>query len=244
MENKIIYLKDLIKNRLREDSSFEIILGEDNKGEIVTKELDNLLIGGHTSTGKSVFLNSVIYTLLSAFSPEELELVLIDPKISEFYIYEESKYLRGKVNYSVNDGIVALKDCVLEIERRKKENRKNPQIIILIDEFSDLVIGNSKGEELICRIAKEGKEVGVHIILSSSIASEKVFTEKIKECISRRLVGAVASKENSLLLLEEEGAELLDGHGDMIFKDMSTREMVRVQTPYISVEDIRFLKSY
>lgn len=77
-----------------------------------------------------------------------------------------------------------------------------------------------------------------------NLVSEKVFTEKVKECISKRLVGAVVSRENSLSLLEEEGAELLGGHGDMIFKDMSTREMVRVQTPYISVEDIRFLKSY
>ncbi|MDD4382338.1 MAG: FtsK/SpoIIIE domain-containing protein, partial [Candidatus Dojkabacteria bacterium] len=199
---------------------------------------------GHTSTGKSVFLNSVIYTLLSAFSPQELELVLIDPKISAFNIYEGIKYLRGKVNYSVDDGIVALKDCVLEIERRKKENNKNPQIVILIDEFSDLVIGDSENEELICRIAKEGKEVGVYIILSSSMVSEKVFTERVKECISKRLVGAVVSRENSLSLLEEEGAELLEGHGDMIYKEMSTREMVRVQTPYVSVEDIRFLKSY
>ncbi len=235
MNNRIVYLKDLIKEKGREDNKPQVILGKDSKGEIVTKELDNLLISGHTHSGKSMFLNSVIYTLLNTSSSEDVELVLIDTKFAGFYIYKGIKYLRGKVNQFLDESIDALKGCVLEIERRKKENVNSPNIVILIDEFA--VIGEPISEELICRIAKEGKEVGIYIILSSSMASERVFTEKIRDSISKRLVGSVVSKEDSLLLLNEEGAEKLLGNGDMIFKDMDTKESIRVQTPYISIED-------
>jgi len=238
MNRGYIYLKDLIKDKLRDDYLPQIILGKDRKGDLITKELDNLLISGHTHSGKSMFLDSLIYTLLNRFSPEELELVLIDIKCVEFKVYEGIKYLRGKVNQNIDDSINALEDCILEIERRKRENVRGKSIVILIDEFADLVIGDPRSEELISEIAKEGKEVGIYIILSSSMASERVYTEKIKRSIPKRLIGSVSSKENSLLLLDEEGAEELLGNGDMIFKDMDTKEKIRVQTPYISTEDI------
>jgi len=234
MNREYIYLKDLIKERLREDYPLFMILGKDSKGEIVTRNLESLLISGHTSSGKSVFLNSVIYTLFNTSSSEELELVLIDTKLVDFYIYEGIKYLKGKVNHTVDESVVALEECLSEIERRKKEKVRGPFIVVLIDEFADLVIQNPNSEELICRIAKEGKEVGIYIILSSSMASERVFTEKLKESIPKRLIGSVASKENSLWLL---GAEELLGSGDMIFKDMATGEQIRVQIPFVSTEE-------
>ena len=81
MNNRIVYLKDLIKENVREDNKLKVILGKDSKGEIVIKELDNLLISGHTHSGKSMFLNSVIYTLLNTSSSEDVELVLIDTKL-------------------------------------------------------------------------------------------------------------------------------------------------------------------
>ena len=237
MNREYIYLKDLIKERLREDYPLPMILGKDSKGEILIRELDNLLISGHTGSGKSVFLNSVIYTIFNTSSSEEVELVLIDGKFSEFHIYESIKYLRGKVNQNIEDSLNALKDCLSEIERRKRERVRGPFIVILVDEFADLVIGEPKSEEYICKIAKEGKEVGIYIILSSSMASERVFTEKIKESIPKRLIGSVVSKENSLWLLDEEGAEELLGRGDMIFKDLETGEQIRVQTPFVSTEE-------
>ena len=237
MNREYVYLKDLIKEKLREDYPLPMILGKDSKGEIVIRELDNLLISGHTGSGKSVFLNSVIYTLFNTSSSEELELVLIDTKLVDFYIYEGIKYLKGKVNHTVDESVVALEECLSEIERRKKEKVRGPFIVVLIDEFADLVIQNPKSEELICKIAKEGKEVGIYIILSSSMASERVFTEKIKESIPKRLIGSVVSKENSLWLLDEEGAEELLGRGDMIFKDLETGEQIRVQTPFVSTEE-------
>lgn len=237
MNREYVYLKDLIKERLREDYPLFMILGKDSKGEIVTKNLDSLLISGHTSSGKSVFLNSVIYTLFNTSSSEELELVLIDTKLVNFYIYEGIKYLKGKVNHTVDESLVALEECLSEIERRKREKVRGPFIVVLIDEFADLIIQNPKSEELICKIAKEGKEVGIYIILSSSMASERVFTEKIKESIPKRLIGSVVSKENSLWLLDEEGAEELLGSGDMIFKDMDTGEQIRIQTPFVSTEE-------
>ncbi len=232
-----IKLKDLIKEKLRDDYEIQTILGKDRKGEKVKKNLDNLLISGHTSSGKSMFLNSMIYTILNTTSSEELELVLIDTKLANFYIYEGIKYLKGKVNHTVDESVVALEECLSEIERRKREKVRGPFIVVLIDEFADLVIQNPKSEELICKIAKEGKEVGIYIILSSSMASERVFTEKIKESIPKRLIGSVVSKENSLWLLDEEGAEELLGSGDMIFKDMETGEQIRVQTPFVSTEE-------
>lgn len=232
-----IKLKDLIKGKLRDDYEIQIILGKDREGEIVIKNLDNLLISGHTSSGKSMFLNSVIYTILNTSSSEELELVLIDTKLANFYIYEGIKYLKGKVNHTVDESVAVLEECLSEIERRKRENIRGPFVVVLIDEFADLVIQNPKSEDLICKIAKEGKEVGIYIILSSSMASERVFTEKIKGSIPKRLIGSVVSKENSLWLLEEEGAEELKGRGDMLFKDMDTGEKIRVQTPFVSTEE-------
>lgn len=227
-----------IPDKLRDQYEIQIILGKDKEGGVVINNLDNLLLSGHTHSGKSMFLNSVIYTILNTSSPEELELVLIDTKLVEFSVYEGIRYLRGKVHQDASESVNALKECLLEIERRKKDHIRGPFIVILIDEFADLVIQDSKCEELISEIAKGGKEVGIFIILSSSMASERVFTEKIRRNIPKRLIGSVASKENSLLLLDEEGAEELLGNGDMIFKDMDTEEKIRVQTPYISTEDI------
>lgn len=232
-----IKLKDLIKEKLRDDYEIQIILGKDREGKVVIKNFDNLLISGHTSSGKSMFLNSLIYTILNTSSSEELELVLIDPKLANFYIYEGIKYLRGKVNHTVDESVAVLEECLSEIERREKEHVRGSFIVVLIDEFADLVIQNPKSEELICKIAREGKEVGIYIILSSSKASERVFTEKIKGSIPKRLIGSVVSKENSLWLLDEEGAEELLGSGDMIFKDMETGEQIRVQTPFVSTEE-------
>lgn len=232
-----IKLKDLIKEKLRDDYEIQVILGKDKEEKVVIKNLDNLLISGHTSSGKSMFLNSVIYTILNTSSSEELELVLIDTKQVEFYVYEGIKYLKGKVNHTVDESVAVLEECLSEIKRREEEHVRGPFIVVLIDEFADLVIQNPKSEELICKIAKKGKDFGVYILLSSSMASERVFTEKIKESIPKRLIGSVASREASLWLLEEEGAEELMGSGDMIFKDMNTGEQIRVQTPFVSTEE-------
>ena len=179
----------------------------------------------------------MIYTILNTSSSEELELVLIDTKLANFYIYEGIKYVKGKVNHTVDESVAVLEECLSEIERREKERIRGPFIVVLIDEFADLVIQNPKSEELICKIAKKGKDFGVYIILSSSMASERVFTEKIKESIPKRLIGSLVSKKDSLWLLGEAGAEELLGSGDMIFKDMDTGEKIRVQTPFVSTEE-------
>jgi DNA segregation ATPase FtsK/SpoIIIE-like protein len=109
---------------------------------------------------------------------------------------------------------------------------------VLIDEFAPLVIQNPESEELICSIAQEGKEVGVFIILSSSKASKNVYTKKVLDTITKRLIGSITSQDGSLLLLGEKGAEELEGRGDMILKDTENNEKIRIQTPYISHEDI------
>ena len=141
------------------------------------------------------------------------------------------------MNHTVDESVAVLEECLSERERRKRENIRGPFVVVLIDEFADLVIQNPKSEDLICNIAKKGKEVGVFIVLSSSKASKNVFTEKIKKSIPKRLIGSVASREESLWLLEEEGAEALKGRGAMLFKDMDTGEKIRVQTPFVSTEE-------
>jgi S-DNA-T family DNA segregation ATPase FtsK/SpoIIIE len=212
-----------------------IPIGKDKDDNWVIKdlvELGNILISGHTGTGKSNFLNLLICSLMVSHTKEDLRFVLIDTKLANLYTYENTPYL---LETTANNDIDKLRACIKIIEDRKQEDTRHPHIVIVIDEFATLILNDQEIEKIISQIATDGPKLGVHIVLSSSNASQRVFTDRIKTIIPARLVGALAGEEDSIAVLDQDGAENLNGNGDMIFKHFT--KTIRIQTPYISYED-------
>jgi DNA segregation ATPase FtsK/SpoIIIE-like protein len=239
MGQQYIYWKEAHKEtkKYKDKYSLPINFGKDENGNWVIRDLsniENILISGATGTGKSNFLDNVICSLAEIYSSEDLKLVLIDCKLTHFN-YIKLPHLLYPLTGDVDEALSSLKSCLEEIKRRKKNIIKEPKIVIVIDEFSDIMLNEKEAEEVIYQIAKQGAEVGVHILLSSSRSIPKVFTPKIKSVINIRLAGAMASDNESMNLLGEKGAEELEGNGDMIYKDKS--ESIRVQTPFITYEE-------
>jgi len=240
-EPEYVYLKDCLKEVDVKSYEIPIIFGKDTEGKIVVKDLvdiQNILMTGATCTGKSVFLKSVVYTLLKTKTPEELQLLLIDQKQVDFYIYDGIQYLYHPVIIDTKTSHKVFTQVMGMIEERLKGNKRLPYLVILLNEFADfLMIYREEAEDILTRIATKGKEVGIYMILSTSCPRRSVFTEKLKEVISGRIAAALATKVDSEMVLDEEGAEDLLGNGDMIFKDVRSGEKVRVQAPWISFEE-------
>ncbi len=239
MPQQYIYWKESQKEteKYKNKFSLPINFGKDTDGIWVIKDLSdikNILISGATGVGKSNFLDNVIYSLAKMYNPKELKLVIIDPKLTHFD-YIKLPHLLYPLAGDLDEALITLKSCLKEIVRRKKNKIKEPKVVIIIDEVSDIMLNKEGAEEVIYQIAKQGAQVGVHMLLSSSRSTSKVFTPKIKNIINTRLAGAMATEEESLNFLGEKGSETLEGNGDMIYKD--EKESIRVQTPLITYEE-------
>lgn len=222
------------------DYNLPLILGRDLDNTLITKditEIGSFLISGATGSGKSVFLHSVICTLLKTKTPQEVGLLLIDPKMGiEMMMYENISHLIYPVITNPEESYGILTKVVKEREK----NREVPKhIVVLIDEFADLMLcGIGKDiEKMLCKIATEGKELGIYMFLSTSKASDTVFTEELRKYIQNRISFALPNKEDSSIVIGEEGGETLLGNGGMIYKDMVSGESMRIQSPYISTEE-------
>ncbi|MFZ3054835.1 MAG: DNA translocase FtsK [Minisyncoccales bacterium] len=238
-------------------------LGKDVKGMpsfADLAEMPHLLVGGTTGSGKTICLNSIILSLLYRNSPEEMKLVLVDPKRVEFPVYSNLEHLLCPVIYDANQTLVALKWLVGEMERRftvlaaghsrdigsynekqeKKGEQKLPYIVLIIDELADLM--SVRGKELesyVVRLAQMSRATGIHLILATQRPSVEVITGLIKANITSRIALKVGSLIDSRTILDSSGAEKLLGRGDMLLLSKEVSKPRRVQSPYISETEIK-----
>jgi len=265
-----VYLKEILESDVFKKSvhPLTIALGKDLIGNIKVgnlAEMLHLLIAGTTGSGKSMFINSLILSLLYKNPPENLNLILIDPKRVELSMYNKllGKYMRHKVVVEPKKAVYALRWAVSEMERRyeifeKLEVRnideyKNlsqieenlPYIVIIIDELNDLMMVAPKEiEDLICRIAQKARAAGMHLVVATQRPSTDVITGLIKANIPSRIAFAVSSQIDSRIILDDAGAEKLIGRGDMLFHPITSSHPIRLQAPYVEDKDIKNVVSY
>ena len=268
-----IYLRDLLDSKLFKDSlsPLTIALGKDIVGKpFITdlKKLPHLLIAGTTGSGKSVGINSMILSLLYKNSPDQLRLLMIDPKMLEFSIYNEIPHLLTPVITKPKQAIVALNNMVSEMERRyelmsqtKTKNIENynekitkeggehfPYIVVIIDELADLMMTSGKDvEHSIARLAQMARASGIHLVVATQRPSVDVVTGLIKANLPSRISYRVGQKVDSKIILDQQGAESLLGRGDMLFTPPGATGLVRLHAPWSTekeIEDIvEFIKS-
>ncbi len=266
---KIVTLKDLLSSPLFQNNSDPLLvpLGLDVSGQPVATSIAKMphaLIAGATGSGKSVLLNSWISTFLFRTKPEELRLILVDPKRVELTLYNGIPHLLTEVVVEPDKIISALKWTVKEMETRYKEFakmkvrnlegynalpgvEKKPYIIFIIDELADLMIfAPSDAEELITRIAQMARATGIHLVLATQRPSVDVITGLMKANIPCRITFNVSSMIDSRVIIDMPGAEKLLGRGDMLYLPPDQAKPKRIQGPYISERDVnqvvKFLK--
>ncbi len=268
-----IYLRELLDSNLFKDSSspLTIALGKDIVGKpFVTdlKKLPHLLIAGTTGSGKSVGINAMILSLLYKNSPDQLRLLMIDPKMLEFTTYNDIPHLLTPVITKPKQAIVALNNMVLEMERRyelmaatRTKNIENynekiikeggehfPYIVVIIDELADLMMTSGKDVEIsIARLAQKSRACGIHLIVATQRPSVDVVTGLIKANLPSRISYRVGQKIDSKIILDQMGAESLLGRGDMLFTPPGSPALVRLHAPWATEDEIEniveFIKS-
>ncbi len=247
-------------------SKLTVALGKDISGNIITADISKMphgLIAGATGSGKSVCTNSIIISLLYKNSPDELKLLLIDPKTVEFEPYNGIPHLMVPVVTDPRKAAGALGWAVTEMEKRYKmlsdrkvrnieeynafvetlddeEIEKMPYIVIMIDEFADLMQTASKEvEDSIARIAAKARAAGIHLLLATQRPSVDVITGVIKANIPTRIALTTSSQIDSRTIIDSAGAEKLLGRGDMLFSPVGTNKPKRVQGCFVSNEEIK-----
>ncbi|MBU1658303.1 DNA translocase FtsK 4TM domain-containing protein [bacterium] len=268
-----IYLRDLLDSKLFKESSspLTIVLGKDIVGKpFITdlKKLPHLLIAGTTGSGKSVGINAMILSLLYKNSPDQLRLLMIDPKMLEFSIYNDIPHLLTPVITKPKQAIVALNNMVLEMERRyelmsetRTKNIENynekvkqdggehfPYIVVIIDELADLMMTSGKDvEHSIARLAQMARASGIHLVVATQRPSVDVVTGLIKANLPSRISYRVGQKVDSKIILDQQGAESLLGRGDMLFTPPGSTGLVRLHAPWSTESEIEkivnFIKS-
>lgn len=242
-----------------------VALGKDITGKTVVTDLakaPHLLIAGSTGSGKSVCINSIITSIIYHSRPDEVKLMLIDPKVVELSVYNGIPHLRTEVVTDMKKAQGTLNWAVREMEARyqlfagarvrniegyNKGNpeKKMPYILIIVDEFADLMnVAAKEVEVLIQRLTQKARAAGIHLILATQRPSADVITGVIKSNIPSRIAFMVESSLNSRIILDEGGAESLLGKGDMLFKQAGALSTVRVQGAFISDEEVEDVVSY
>lgn len=259
----IVYLRDIIDSPTFKNaqSSLSFAIGKDISGECVVgniAKLPHMLIAGTTGSGKSVCLNSLLLSLLYKATPEQLRLIMIDPKMVELGIYNGIPHLYVPVVTDPKKAAGALQWSVVEMLKRyrlfseagvrdlagynahqKKLGAETmPQVVIVVDELADLMFVASKDvEESICRVAQMGRAAGMHLIIATQRPSADVITGLMKANIPSRIAFAVSSAMESRIILDAAGAEKLIGMGDMLYSPLGSGKPMRVQGAYVSDEE-------
>ncbi len=259
-----IYLRELLDDKLFKNAAslLTIALGKDIVGKpFVTdlKKLPHLLIAGTTGSGKSVGINAMILSLLYKSSPDQLRLLMIDPKMLEFSIYNDIPHLLTPVITKPKQAIIALNNMVVEMERRyelmaesRTKNIENynekvkceggehfPYIVVVIDELADLMMTSGKDVEIsIARLAQKSRACGIHLIVATQRPSVDVVTGLIKANLPSRISYRVGQKIDSKIILDQMGAESLLGRGDMLFTPPGAPALVRLHAPWATEDEI------
>ncbi len=250
-------------------SKLNVALGKDITGNIICADLakmPHLLVAGTTGSGKSVCLNAMIVSILYNASPDEVKLVMIDPKMVEFTNYNGIAHLEVPVVSNPRKAAGALGWAVGEMEKRyalfaengirdikgfnalcdsQTDLKKLPQIVIFIDELADLMMVSPKEvEDSICRLAQKARAAGIHLVIATQRPSVDVITGLIKANIPSRIALSVSSPTDSRIILDSMGAEKLLGNGDMLFCPIGSSKSLRVQGCYISEEEVENVVSF
>ena len=260
-----VFLRELIESKAFVDSQSKLTacLGSDVTGKPLLfdiAKMPHLLVAGATGMGKSVCINSIIMSLLYKAKPEEVKLILIDPKKVEFGIYKGIPHLLAPIVTAPKDAAGALQAAVEEMETRFEliqqvgvhdikgynkitENDPDmpfmPQIVIIIDELADLMMtAPDEVETAICRLAQKARAAGMHIIIGTQRPSVDVVTGLIKSNIPSRIAFTVASQVDSRTILDVAGAEKLIGKGDMLFAPVGAMGFTRVQGAFVDEKEV------
>ncbi len=264
-QSQIIYLREILESELFQKSSspLTLALGKDIVGNpFITdlKKLPHLLIAGTTGSGKSVGVNAMILSLLYKNPPDQLKLVMIDPKMVEFSVYADIPHLLTPIITDPKKAIGALQSVAKEMERRYSlmseykvktidsynEQAENngveafPYLIVVIDELADLMMtGGKEAEFPIARIAQMGRASGLHLIVATQRPSVDVVTGLIKTNLPSRVSFRVGTKIDSKVILDTDGAQSLLGRGDMLFTPPGSNGLVRLHAPFAAEDEIK-----
>ncbi len=254
-------------NRAKSKSSFAV--GKDINGNCIVgniSKLPHMLIAGTTGSGKSVCMNSIIMSLLYKASPEDVKLIMVDPKMVELGIYNGIPHLLIPVVTDPKKAAGSLQWAVTEMMRRYKsmsdagvrdlesynsivesegEGTRLPQVVVIIDELADLMLVAAKEvEESICRIAQMGRAAGIHLVIATQRPSADVITGLMKANIPSRIAFAVSSAMESRIILDTQGAEKLVGRGDMLYAPIGAGKPLRVQGCFVSDVEVEAVATY
>ncbi len=258
----LVTLGDIYEDLPSTASPLAVWLGKDISGTAVWADLarmPHLLIAGTTGSGKSGCINTLLTSILLRSTPDEVRMILIDPKRIELNHYESIPHLLTPVVSSPKQAAAALRNVVTEMERRyeklsivrarnlpeanralrQRGEEPLPYLLVVIDELADLMmISPQEVEDAVIRLAQKSRAVGIHLVLATQRPSVDVITGMIKANVPSRIAFAVSSQTDSRVILDAAGAESLLGQGDMLFKPLGTSRLQRVQGAYVSEEEI------
>ncbi len=258
----LVTLGDIFDDLPATASPLAVWLGKDISGAAVWTDLarmPHLLIAGTTGSGKSGCINALLTSILLRSNPDEVRMILIDPKRIELNHYESIPHLLTSVVSSPKEASAVLANCLAEMERRYERlsqvrarniNEANrafrqrgeptlPYLLVVIDELADMMmVAPQAVEDAVIRLAQKSRAVGIHLVLATQRPSVDVITGMIKANVPSRIAFAVSSQTDSRVILDTNGAEALLGQGDMLFKPLGTSRLQRVQGAYVSEEEI------
>ena len=267
----VVKLRDILESDAFQNAKSQLAfaVGKDIAGNAIIGDIakmPHLIIAGATGSGKSVCTNSIIMSILFHATPEQVRLILIDPKIVEFRVYEDIPHLlipvvtdpkkaAGALNWAVQEmehryqtfadnGVRDLADYNKKIQSQP-DGQTLPQIVIAIDELADLMmVAKGDVEDAICRLAQKARAAGMHLVIATQRPSVDVVTGLIKANIPSRIAFAVSSQVDSRTILDQVGAEKLLGKGDMLFFPTGAPKPVRIQGAFISDKEVEKLVNF